>query len=314
MLGLLFSGQGAQKTGVTRDLYDQLPLYRRSLDHTAQLLQMDLPSLLFDDYYADKLAQTQYAQPAIVAMSWSLFQVIRIYLPKQTCGLGLSLGEYSALACSGYLELEEVLRVIKRRGELMQQASEQTPSQMVAIMKVDFATVHKTVQQATSLGAVGVANVNTPSQIVVGGVPEAVDQVVEQLTTQNQARVVPLNVSGAFHTPVMQSIQVQLQQELQKIAWKQGNFPVYSTTTKRVFDPKTLTSNLTAQLVHTTYFADTLQQLAPLDKVIEVGPGKTLLGFTKKVLGKIPSYRLDSFDALQQTVSAMEAATNGFER
>lgn len=310
MLGLLFSGQGAQKTGITQDLYESLPSFKQHIDQAAEVLKLDLPSILYDSAMADQLAQTRFAQPAILAMSWSLYQELKTYLTEQACfGLGLSLGEYSALTSSGYVDFATGLKLIKRRGELMQQASEQTASEMVAIMKADLASVEQAVQQASQLGAIGVANVNTPQQIVIGGVPTAVERAVDLLKQQQEKlRVVPLKVSGAFHTPLMQPIQAQLNAALTKVNWQIGTFPVFSTTTKQEFAPQTLSDNLTKQLVSTTYFAATLQQQASdLTAVLELGPGKTLLGFAKKIVRKIPTYQVDSYDGLQQTITALEA-------
>ncbi|MDF7672805.1 ACP S-malonyltransferase [Lactobacillus sp. ESL0701] len=307
MIGLLFSGQGAQKTGLTQDLYETVPTYRKVIDQAATILDFDLPSLLFDESQASKLASTRYCQPAILAISYGLYQLIEANLPEAKFGIGLSLGEYSALAASGHVDFATALRLIKRRGELMQQASDNTPSKMAAVMKADLADVQAACKEATSLGAVGVANVNTPQQIVIGGATTAVDQVISELTAAGK-RVVPLKVSGAFHTPVMAPIQADLNAELRTVDWQAGTFPVYSTTTQMVFSPENLTANLTQQLVSTTYFAKTLSEhKADLTAVIEVGPGRTLISFARKLDRKLPTYRLDSSVELQKTIAALEA-------
>ncbi|UQS84227.1 ACP S-malonyltransferase [Bombilactobacillus thymidiniphilus] len=308
MIGLLFSGQGAQKTGITQDIYEKIPSYRQSIDQASSILGLDVAGLLFDEQNADKLAMTQYAQPVIVAMSYGLFQLIKDSLPKNKFGTGLSLGEYSALACGGYVGFATALNLIKRRGELMQQASDQTDSKMVAVMKADLADVEAVCRATSDLGAIGVANINTPKQIVIGGQTTAVDQAADQLATKNNARIIPLDVSGAFHTPVMQPIQEQLRRELVKVDWQEGIFPVYSTTTKTDFVPQQLAQTLTDQLVSTTYFADTLMEHGQgLDAVIEVGPGKTLLSFARKIVRGVKTYRIDSLTDLEQTIATLEA-------
>ncbi|MDF7682896.1 ACP S-malonyltransferase [Lactobacillus sp. ESL0679] len=306
MIGLLFSGQGAQKTGLTQDLYETIPTYHKVIDDAATILQFDLPSLLFDEAKEADLASTKYCQPAILAMSYGLYQLIKTELPRDKFGIGLSLGEYSALAASGCVDFATALRLIKCRGELMQAASESTPSKMAAIMKADLADVQAVCKDAAGLGAIGVANVNTPQQIVVGGVSAAVDQVVSDLKAAGK-RVVPLQVSGAFHTPVMAPIQSALNTKLQTVNWQHGTFPVYSTTTQAEFKPDTLTDNLTKQLVSTTYFAKTLAaHQANLDAVIEVGPGRTLISFARKLNRDLATYRLDSSSELNKTLAAME--------
>ncbi|MDF7639536.1 ACP S-malonyltransferase [Lactobacillus sp. ESL0791] len=307
MIGLLFSGQGAQKTVLTEDLYENNPHYRQIIDESSSILGMDIASLLFDKNQADKLASTKYSQPAIMTMSYGLYSLLHNYLPQKKFGIGLSLGEYSALACSGYVGLATALQLIKRRGELMQQASDQTKSSMAAVMKVDLAAVEAACQKASKLGIVQVANVNTPDQVVVGGEQEAVAAVADDLTAQG-ARIVPLQVSGAFHTPVMAPIQKDLEKELHKVEWQQGSFPVFSTTTQEKFTPTMLTANLTKQLVSTTYFAKTLgQHSAGLTAVIEIGPGRTLISFARKIVPGIATYRTDSGSELEKTISALEA-------
>lgn len=307
MIGLLFSGQGAQKTGLTHDLYLQEPRYRQIIDQASAVLNWDLPTLMFDDRYADKLAQTQYAQPVILAQSYGLFQLIRDYLPAPSEALGLSLGEYSALACGDYLDFATILKVIRRRGELMQHASDQVHSKMVALMHASLAQVQTACQRAQTHGVVAVANVNTPQQIVIGGEIAAVDAATAWLQQQDRhIRKVTLAVSGAFHTPLMQPIQAQLQDVLAPLVWQKGKFRVWSTTTQQVFTPENLTATLTSQLVSPTNFAATLTSLVDqLTAVIEVGPGRTLLGFTKKILPTLPRYQIDSIDKLAATRSAL---------
>lgn len=307
MIGLLFSGQGAQKTGLTEDLYQSVPEYRQLIDQAATILELDLPELLFAQNQAEQLAQTQYAQPAIFSMSYGLYQLLCDYLPSKKLGIGLSLGEYSALACAGEVDFATALRLIKKRGELMQRASEANAGSMIAVMKSSLEEIQTVLAEVRGQGRIGIANVNTPSQIVVGGDQQAVADAGKRLAAKG-ARVVPLQVSGAFHTPLMASIQPELNTELQKVSWQKGTFPVYSTTTRKKFSPADLTDNLTAQLVSTTYFADTLAKCsANLKAVIEVGPGRTLISFARKVVPKVPVYRTDNLPDLQKTVSALEA-------
>ena len=286
MICLLFSGQGAQKTGMTYDLYQTEPHYRKIIAKASDILHVDLAELLFDSDKAHELAETRYSQPAILTISYGLYQILSENADFKKLGIGLSLGEYSGLACANYLEFESALHLIKKRGELMQQASSQNPGIMVAVMKI--------------------ANVNTPNQIVVGGEKDAVQNLREQLE-KDGARVVPLKVSGAFHTPLMKSIQGALKTELNKVDWHNGTFPIYSTTTQKEFAPDNLVPTLTEQLVSTTYFAKTLAQHSrDITAVIELGPGKTLLSFARKILKGVPTYQTDSLSNMQETISALK--------
>ncbi|MBA1394813.1 ACP S-malonyltransferase, partial [Lactobacillus sp. XV13L] len=161
--------QGSLKTGITQDIYQQVPEYRQTIDKASEILQLDIGKLMFDEQKATQLLQTQYSQPVILSISLGLYQILKPALSgHKLVGMGLSLGEYSALACSGYLDFSSALKVIKRRGELMQQASEQIDSKMVAILKADLTAVQQACQKAQKKGIVSIANVNTPDKIVIG--------------------------------------------------------------------------------------------------------------------------------------------------
>lgn len=303
MIGLLFSGQGAQKTGLTQDLYNSIPQYRHIIDEAGKILDQDLAALLYDPFKATDLASTRFCQSAILAISYGLYQLIKDSLPKEKFGIGLSLGEYSALAASKQMNFKTALQLTKRRGELMQQASDMTASKMLAVIKTDLTDIESA---CNDVGLVQVANVNTPDQVVVGGPVTAVDQVSAILASQGK-RTLEFNVSGAFHTLVMQPAQERLYGALKQVNWQLGTFPVYSTTTQEEFLPDMITDNLTKQLISTTYFAKTLEEHnTGLTAVIELGPGKTLTSFARKIISGIKTYRTDSYAALNKTISGLE--------
>ncbi|GAX02722.1 ACP S-malonyltransferase [Secundilactobacillus pentosiphilus] len=305
-VGLLFSGQGAQKTGMGEDLYQQNAAYKAVIDQASQVLDLDLAKLYFDVSATDQLSETQYTQPAIVAMSCALYKVVQQALPDVAAGIGLSLGEYSALAASGFMTMEQALKLVKLRGRLMQQASDAAPSKMVAVMNTPIALIQEACEAAQTTGLVAIANINTPKQVVIGGEVKAVDAAVDYLTSKDVKRMVPLKVSGAFHTPLMKPAQSQLYDALAKVSWTQGSFPVISTTTGTPFKAEALTQTLTQQLVSTTRFTDAIQQLTgQVDAVIELGPGKTLMGFARKTVKGIDYYHIDSIETLHQTMTAL---------
>lgn len=305
-VGLLFSGQGAQKTGMGEDLYQQNTTYKAAIDRASQMLDIDLPKLYFDATAADQLSETQFTQPAIVAMSCALCEVVKTQLPSVVAGIGLSLGEYSALATSGFMTTEQALKLVKLRGRLMQEASDVQPSKMVAIMNTPIELIQEACEAAEGIGLVSIANVNTPKQVVIGGEVEAVNEAVSYLESKDVKRMVPLNVSGAFHTPLMRPAQAQLHDALTKVDWTQGTFPVISTTTGQPFNTEKLTQTLTNQLVSTTRFTDAIQQLSgKVDAVIELGPGKTLMSFARKTVKGIDYYHIDDIDTLDKTLTAL---------
>lgn len=305
-VGLLFSGQGAQKTGMGEDLYQQNATYKAVIDHASQILDIDLPQLYFDPAVTDQLSETRYTQPAIVAMSCALYQVVKNELPTLTAGIGLSLGEYSALAASGFMTTDQALKLVRLRGELMQKASESQPSKMVAVMNTAIDLIQEACDSAKTTGLVTIANINTPKQVVIGGEVVAVDAAVAYLEAKGVKRLVPLKVSGAFHTPLMQPAQAKLHDALAKLDWQNGFFPVISTTTGEPFKASELTQTLTQQLVSTTRFTDAIQQLnGQVDAVIELGPGKTLMGFARKTVKGIDYYHIDDVKTLNETLTAL---------
>lgn len=305
-VGLLFSGQGSQSTGMGKDLYQQNSTYRTVIDQASQTLDIDLPKLYFDPAATDQLSETRFTQPAIVAMSCALYEVVKAQLPTVVGGIGLSLGEYSALATSGYLTTETALNLVKLRGSLMQQASDAQPSKMVAVMNAPVAMIQEACDAAKSTGLVAIANINTPKQVVIGGEVEAVDAAMSYLESHEVKRMVPLKVSGAFHTPLMQPAQAELHDALAKVQWTQGSFPVISTTTGAPFEIDQLTQTLTNQLVSTTRFTDAIQKLnGQVDAVIELGPGKTLMSFARKTVKGINYYHIDDMETLTQTMAAL---------
>ncbi len=305
-VGLLFSGQGAQKTGMGEELYQQNATYKAAIDQASQTLDIDLPKLYFDSSAADQLSETRFTQPAIVAMSCALYEVVKEQLPTVVAGIGLSLGEYSALATSGFMTTAQALKLVQLRGRLMQQASDAQPSKMVAIMNTPIEMIQEACDAAKSNGLVSIANVNTPKQVVIGGEVEAVDAAVSYLESKDVKRMVPLKVSGAFHTPLMQPAQSELHDALTKVNWTQGTFPVISTTTGKPFKTNELTQTLTNQLISTTRFTDAIQQLnGQVDAVIELGPGKTLMSFARKTVKGIDYYHIDDVDTLNKTMTAL---------
>lgn len=308
MIGLLFSGQGAQRVGLTYDIYKSVPLYRNIIDNASNILNIDLSELMFDSNKSSVLSKTEYAQPAIFTMSYALYSVIQKSITYKKIGLGLSLGEYSALAAAKNLDFKSALKLIKVRGKLMQEISKQVPSSMIAVLKSSLTEIESELAKVKHLevGEISISNINTPEQIVIGGEKKAIDVISQRLIKEGKI-VIPLKVTGAFHTPIMQPIQRSLELELQKIHWKTGKFPVYSTTTFQKFTPNNIAENLTSQLVSTTYFSKTLiEHSKNLNAVIEVGPGKTLVSFASKTIKDIPTFQTDSMQKIEETVSVLE--------
>lgn len=285
-LGILFSGQGAQKAGMGSDLYDALPGYQETIDRASNILGYDLQSVANDD---SKISQTAYAQPAILAMSTAIVNALGDALPTPLAGLGLSLGEYSALTAAGALSFDQAVAIIKDRGIYMQTAGEANPGKMVAVMGDNQQLVEDVLAKLQSEGKrVYPANYNTFAQLVIGGVAADVDVAMTALTEAGIQRMVELPVSGAFHTPLLTQAAKQLTERLTNETFAPFNYPVYSNTTGEAFSTDTLFDTLTKQIISPTYFAQALQRMLDdgVDTFIEVGPSDTLIKFAKKIAPK----------------------------
>ncbi len=285
-IGLLFSGQGAQQVGMGSDLYEALPVYRETIDQASEILGYDLATVVQDEA---KIFQTQYAQPAILAMSVAIVKALGERLPQPVASLGLSLGEYSALTVAGAFSFAQSVAIIKDRGAYMQAVGDKNPGKMVAVMGDDQQLVVDVLTAMQSDGKrVYPANFNTFSQLVIGGIANDVDEAVVKLTDAGIKRTVELPVTGAFHTPLLKDAAAQLATRLADETFNSLQYTVYSNTTAKPFEVNQLHETLTKQITSPTYFAQDIEQMVAdgVDTFIEIGPSETLVKFAKKIAPK----------------------------
>ncbi|MBM7617728.1 [acyl-carrier-protein] S-malonyltransferase [Weissella uvarum] len=299
-IGLLLSGQGAQKAGMGRDLYDNNANYRATVDRASELMGCDFQKEILED--DAKLAQTQYAQVAIYTMSMGIYAALDDAVKAQVVGaVGLSLGEYTALTIAGALTFDQGFNILKDRGRFMQEASDEVESKMIVILDDDQAKILEQIEAAKLAGAtLYPANFNTPKQLVIAGLGTDVDEFAQQLQDQG-IRVVPLAVSGAFHTPFMQNAAEKLQARLAQESVQPLKVPVYSNTTSAAFEDVLATLN--EQIVKPTHFAGALASMneAGLDATIELGPDKTLTKFAKAIVpGEVKRYAVSDLESLEK--------------
>lgn len=307
-LGILFSGQGAQKAGMGLDLYQNIPAYQATVDQASNILGYDLQEVANDDA---KIKQTAYAQPAILTMSNAIINALGDALPTPVAGLGLSLGEYSALLASGTLNFDQAVAIIKDRGMYMQTVGDANPGKMVAVMGDNQKLVTDILTTLQADGKhVYPANYNTFAQLVIGGVPRDVDIAMTALSEAGIQRMVELPVSGAFHTPLLTDAATQLTERLSGETFGDMQYPVYSNTTGTQFTKETLFNTLTKQIISPTYFAQAMQNMLDLgvDTFLEVGPSDTLIKFAKKIAPKdVKRYAitdLESFNVVKEMLLA----------
>lgn len=295
----LFAGQGAQKLGMARDLYDQYPTVKETFDQASQVLGYDLRDLIDQD--EEKLNQTRYTQPAILTTSVAIYRLLVEKGLQPDMVAGLSLGEYSALVAAGSLDFEDAVALIAKRGQFMETAAPAGTGKMVAVMNTDVALIEEACEKASDKGYVKPANYNTPAQIVIGGDVAAVDAAVDYLKEAGAKRLIPLNVSGPFHTALLKPASEKLALELENVDFREFQVPLVGNTEAKVMEKNQIKSLLARQVMEPVRFyesIDTMKELG-LTKVIEIGPGKVLSGFLKKIDKNIEALAVEDEASLQ---------------
>ncbi|WP_396425645.1 ACP S-malonyltransferase [Lactococcus cremoris] len=279
----LFSGQGAQQLGMARDLYDQHESVKTTFDEASKALGYDLRALI--DHDEEKLNETKYTQPAILTTSVAIMRLLNENRIKPDVVAGLSLGEYSALVASGIIDFQEAVKLVAKRGQYMTEAAPTGSGKMVAVINTEPALIEEICQKASERGIVSPANYNTPAQIVIGGEVLAVDYAVELLKEAGVRKLIELKVSGPFHTAILKPASEKLALELDKINFKSFELPLISNTSAKVMQEDEVKALLTRQVMEPVRFYESVETMQKLGvtRFIEVGPGKVLSGFIKKI-------------------------------
>ena len=279
----LFAGQGAQYLGMGRELYDQYELVRSTFDEASQVLGYDVRALIDQD--EEKLNQTRYTQPAILTTSVAIYRLLADKGIEPDMVAGLSLGEYSALVAAGALDFKTAVALVAKRGSFMEEAAPAGSGKMVAVLNAEVSLIEAVCQEASAIGVVSPANYNTPSQIVIGGEVAAVDKAVELLKDAGVKRLIPLNVSGPFHTALLKPASERLAEVLETVEFSDFVRPLVGNTEATVMEKEKVSELLTRQVMEPVRFYDSIAKMqeAGVTEFIEIGPGKVLSGFIKKI-------------------------------
>ena len=302
----LFSGQGAQYVGMGQELYQQESSVQKTFTEASEMLGYDMTELCFTEN--DRLNQTEYTQPAILTVSVAFWRLLKEKGLQADALAGLSLGEYSALVASGALDFQTAVALVQKRGKFMANAAPQGVGKMVAVMNTPAETIEAICKEASQVGIVSPANYNTPQQIVIGGEVAAVAKAVQLLQAAGAKRMIPLNVSGPFHTKLLEPASKQLAQELAKIEIKDLQVPVISNTTAKPMKQEQVKELLEKQVKSPVRFYESIEQLKQMgiEQMIEIGPGKVLTGFLKKIDKTIAASRVEDAQTLFDTLSRFD--------
>ncbi|WP_122646857.1 ACP S-malonyltransferase [Enterococcus mediterraneensis] len=299
----IFSGQGAQYPGMGKELYEQEPIVRQTFAQASEVLGYDMADLCFTEN--DQLNQTEYTQPAILTVSIAFWRVLAEKGFQADALAGLSLGEYSALVASGAIDFQTAVALVAKRGAYMTQAAPQGTGKMVAVMNTPIETIEECCRKALTLGIVAPANYNTPQQIVIGGEVAAVDAALEYLKEAGAKRMIPLNVSGPFHTPLLQPAAEKLRETLKEVDFSKMAVPVVSTMTAKVISEDEIKHILEKQVMSPVRFYESIATFKELGitRTVEIGPGKVLTGFIKKIDRTIDTLRVEDAETLASTIA-----------
>ena len=293
-----------------KDLAERFPAARAVFDAIDEALDVPLSRIMFEGP-EDELTATQNAQPAILAHSAAVFAIVRDTVDSVVAAAGHSLGEYSAYVTAAALGSPQAAKLVRRRGELMQQAGEERPGTMAAVLGLATKEVEAACEEASHQASLAVpANINAPDQTVISGDPEAVKRAGEVCKKRGATRVIHLNVSGAFHSPLMAPAKNHLQLALERAEFSDPAFPVVANATaEAVKDAGRARRLLSDQLTAAVRWVECMQQAARLGgegaRFVEIGPGTVLAGLLKRI---VPEANVVSLGTADEVTKFMEAA------
>ena len=296
----VFPGQGAQYCGMGKDFYDNCREAKEIFELAGSVTGLDMKALIFEEN--EQLNVTEYTQIAMLATEVAIWKVLDGKGIKADVCAGLSLGEYGALAVSEVMELEDLFRVIRKRGIYMQEAYP-TGGAMMAVLGMEASKVEE-ICEATE-GIVSIANYNCPGQIVITGQEQAVQSAAEKLTQAGAKRCVPLKVSGPFHSSLLQGAGEKLFEELAPIAIRKPVIPYLSNVTADyVTEAEPIKELLKKQVSSSVRFQQSVERMIRdgVDTFIEIGPGKTLSSFIRKVSRDVKVCNIDKLEDLNRVL------------
>ncbi|MBQ7784774.1 MAG: ACP S-malonyltransferase [Clostridia bacterium] len=305
-LAFLFAGQGSQKAGMGRDLYEKYPAFRAAFEQAE--LDFDLKTVCFEDPDG-MINQTQYTQPCMVAFAAGVNAVLAKNGIIPEYAAGLSLGEYSALHCAGVFTAKQAVELVAYRGKAMAQAAEGIDCGMTAVLMLGREALERCCEEASELGVVRICNYNCPGQLVIGGEKAAVDKAGELAKAAGARRLMPLRVSGPFHTPLMKPAGDALARRFETETFAPMHIPILFNCLGREKGEETIAQLLEKQVQSSVYMEDTIRRLMELgvDTVIEIGPGRALSGFVAKTAGSaITCYAVEDCQSLEAAIAAIK--------
>uniref|UniRef100_A0A832I622 Malonyl CoA-acyl carrier protein transacylase n=1 Tax=Eiseniibacteriota bacterium TaxID=2212470 RepID=A0A832I622_UNCEI len=310
-LAFLFPGQGAQAVGMGRALAEAFPEARDAFDTADRVLGFGLARLCWEGP-AEELKKSVVTQPALLAHSVAAWRLAEAAGLRPTWTAGHSLGEYSACVAAGAMDYEDALRLVHRRGDLMYRAGLERPGAMAAILGLDRAGVEAACAEAAAAGTVVPANLNAPGQVVVSGEPAAVERACEAAKARGAKRAIRLEVSGAFHSPLMASAAAGLAEALDGTPVRDARCPVVCNVEARpVQRADEIRAALGAQLLGAVRWEDSMRRLRAdgCEGFVELGTGRVLRGLLRAIDREAPAWNIEDPASFEETRAALGAGS-----
>lgn len=305
-IGLLFPGQGSQSLGMGKDIYNDYKTYRNVVKKVNEYTGLNLEEITFNSS-EEILNQTKNTQIAILTMSLGILEILKENKVNAEASLGLSLGEYGALIFGQILSLEDGVKIVKKRGEIMQDLCPEGDWAMAAVLGLDEKTVNEVCEGATQ-GFISAANYNCPGQIVISGERIALEEITENLKAKGAKRVIELNTAGPFHTKMLKDASIKLREELENILINNSKKAVIKNIDGKAYkDSDDVKDILSKHITNPVRFEDGIKEMLDMgiDTFVEIGPGKILSGFVKKINKDVKVLNINNSESLKLTLEEL---------